>query len=67
MSHPSTASLSTAGASQTPTPAASSPAPTSAAAPRLSADGEPILCGHCGRTATNGISCEGYCVADSGY
>jgi len=34
--------------------------PTAAAA-------EPILCGHCGRTASNGISCEGYCVADSGY
>jgi len=28
---------------------------------------EPILCHHCGRTASNGISCEGYCVADSGY
>lgn len=28
---------------------------------------EPILCRHCGRTASNGISCEGTCVADSGY
>jgi hypothetical protein len=28
---------------------------------------EPVLCHHCGRTATNGISCEGYCVADSNY
>ena len=28
---------------------------------------EPILCHHCGRTASNGISCEGYCVADSNY
>jgi hypothetical protein len=28
---------------------------------------EPVLCLHCGRTATNGISCEGACVADSGY
>ncbi|MEB3271239.1 MAG: hypothetical protein VKJ44_06290 [Synechococcus sp.] len=28
---------------------------------------EPILCGHCGRTAGNGISCQGFCVADSGY
>lgn len=28
---------------------------------------DPILCGHCGRTATNGISCQGMCVADSGY
>jgi hypothetical protein len=26
-----------------------------------------ILCGHCGRTASNGISCQGICVADSGY
>lgn len=31
------------------------------------ADSEAILCHHCGRTATNGISCEGACVADSGY
>jgi len=28
---------------------------------------DPILCRHCGRTASNGISCEGSCVADSGY
>jgi hypothetical protein len=26
-----------------------------------------VLCGHCGRTASNGISCQGLCVADSGY
>jgi hypothetical protein len=30
-------------------------------------DPEPVLCHHCGRTASNGISCEGACVADSGY
>ncbi|MBM5802063.1 MAG: hypothetical protein FJ077_14835 [Cyanobacteria bacterium K_DeepCast_35m_m2_023] len=28
---------------------------------------EPVLCNHCGRTASNGISCIGACVADSGY
>lgn len=28
---------------------------------------EPVLCGHCGRTASNGIVCQGICVADSGY
>jgi len=28
---------------------------------------EPILCPHCLRTATNGIKCQGICVADSGY
>jgi len=28
---------------------------------------ERVLCLHCGRTASNGISCEGYCVADSNY
>jgi hypothetical protein len=28
---------------------------------------EAILCGHCGRTASNGLSCQGICVADSGY
>ncbi|MEB3325740.1 MAG: hypothetical protein VKM17_10465 [Cyanobacteriota bacterium] len=31
------------------------------------ADPDPILCGHCGRTARNGMSCQGMCVADSGY
>jgi len=28
---------------------------------------DPVLCQHCGRTAGNGISCQGICVADSGY
>jgi hypothetical protein len=28
---------------------------------------EAILCGHCGRTASNGLLCQGICVADSGY
>lgn len=28
---------------------------------------EPVLCSHCGRTASNGLSCIGACVADSGY
>ncbi len=28
---------------------------------------DPVLCVHCGRTANNGISCQGSCVADSGY
>ncbi|MEI8251778.1 MAG: hypothetical protein WCF98_11460 [Synechococcus sp. ELA057] len=28
---------------------------------------EPVLCGHCGRTASNGLVCQGICVADSGY
>ncbi len=28
---------------------------------------DPVLCNHCGRTASNGISCQGICVADSGY
>ena len=26
-----------------------------------------VLCGHCGRTADNGITCQGMCVADSDY
>jgi hypothetical protein len=26
-----------------------------------------ILCSHCKRTATNGIKCLGFCVADSDY
>ena len=28
---------------------------------------DPVLCGHCGRTANNGLVCIGMCVADSGY
>lgn len=28
---------------------------------------EAVLCQHCGRTASNGIACQGACVADSGY
>jgi hypothetical protein len=28
---------------------------------------DPVLCAHCGRTSTNGIVCQGICVADSGY
>jgi hypothetical protein len=46
---------------------AQAPSNSGNAAMRLSPQGEQILCNHCGRTATNGISCEGYCVADSGY
>jgi hypothetical protein len=47
----------TPGATDNRAPATGDPAP----AP------EPILCHHCGRTANNGISCQGSCVADSGY
>lgn len=28
---------------------------------------EEILCLHCLRTTTNGIKCQGICVADNGY
>ncbi|WP_255092184.1 hypothetical protein [Synechococcus sp. J7-Johnson] len=46
------------------------PVPRSAAvaqqAPELEPS-EPVLCNHCGRTARNGIRCQGYCVADSEY
>jgi hypothetical protein len=28
---------------------------------------EKILCPHCRRTATNGVKCQGICVADSDY
>ncbi|WP_170953627.1 hypothetical protein [Synechococcus sp. UW179A] len=31
------------------------------------AEQERVLCSHCGRTASNGISCIGMCVADSDY
>ncbi|MFN9644678.1 MAG: hypothetical protein ACK6BG_06065 [Cyanobacteriota bacterium] len=38
-----------------------------ACVPAPGADPDPILCAHCGRTARNGLSCQGMCVADSGY
>ena len=28
---------------------------------------EKVLCNHCGRTASNGIRCQGICVADNDY
>ncbi|AFZ24226.1 hypothetical protein Cylst_1980 [Cylindrospermum stagnale PCC 7417] len=28
---------------------------------------EKVLCSHCQRTATNGIKCQGICVADNDY
>jgi hypothetical protein len=55
-----TAGADPAGADPQP---ASRPLPTPA--PQLQP--EPVLCHHCGRTASNGVSCEGMCVADSGY
>ena len=33
----------------------------------LASDKEPILCNHCKRTASNGVSCLGMCVADNDY
>ena len=33
----------------------------------LTSDKDPILCNHCGRTASNGIRCLGMCVADNDY
>ncbi|PSB37059.1 hypothetical protein [Aphanothece minutissima] len=52
-----------------PAPAPNQPiaaAPAAAATPPGPA-ADPVLCHHCGRTAGNGISCQGICVADSGY
>jgi len=42
-------------------------APVAAAAAPLAAPADPVLCTHCGRTASNGLVCIGMCVADSGY
>ncbi|MEI6032103.1 MAG: hypothetical protein WCQ20_13220 [Synechococcaceae cyanobacterium ELA739] len=57
--------------SATPVPTCASPQAGEATATRPSAEvaasADPVLCGHCGRTASNGISCQGICVADSGY
>jgi hypothetical protein len=48
-------------------PAASPGAATVATHAEQPAAADPVLCGHCGRTASNGLSCIGACVADSGY
>ncbi|MFN9618647.1 MAG: hypothetical protein ACK55X_02900 [Synechococcaceae cyanobacterium] len=47
---------------------AGAPIATDAEAPLAAlAPDDPVLCGHCGRTARNGLTCIGMCVADSGY
>jgi hypothetical protein len=46
---------------------APSPQPTQGQVGPASTTTDRVLCGHCGRTASNGISCQGSCVADSGY
>jgi hypothetical protein len=46
-------------------PAVAPPAAAAGEPPQAAAD--PVLCGHCGRTASNGLVCIGMCVADSGY
>jgi hypothetical protein len=53
-----------------PSQAPSLPGTAAGTMPATAAAGEsldPVLCQHCGRTAGNGISCIGMCVADSGY
>jgi len=56
---------------ETTTVSAATAASPGAAAGAAHADepaaNDPVLCGHCGRTASNGLSCIGACVADSGY
>lgn len=54
---------------ETPTkeaPTAAKPGAATLGAPATPAP-DPVLCNHCGRTASNGLSCIGACVADSGY
>lgn len=54
------------GPAPAPTPAGpTNVQPAAAGTPGPTTD--PVLCQHCGRTASNGISCQGICVADSGY
>ncbi len=50
-----------------PSSTATATAPATAAATPPGPAADPVLCQHCGRTAANGISCQGICVADSGY
>jgi hypothetical protein len=47
--------------------AQAAPGMVAAASAPLAPQQDPILCGHCGRSASNGLSCIGMCVADSGY
>ena len=53
-----------------PAPSPARPTAPHAVSPTAATPGpaaDPVLCQHCGRTAGNGISCQGICVADSGY
>ncbi|MBM5816899.1 MAG: hypothetical protein VKO26_06390 [Cyanobacteriota bacterium] len=56
---------SSSGRSAAISPSACDVAPADAATEADSLD--PVLCTHCGRTARNGLTCQGICVADSGY
>ncbi|WP_126387684.1 hypothetical protein [Pseudanabaena sp. ABRG5-3] len=54
--------------SKTSYPITSIPKPEPTASPTLTElKQELILCQHCLRTASNGIKCQGICVADSNY
>jgi hypothetical protein len=44
-----------------------SPGPGPTEAGKRAAAADPVLCRHCGRTASNGRTCEGICVSDSQY
>ena len=52
-----------------PSPAAqtSDPPPQAEESAPARQEQDPVLCGHCGRTASNGLVCIVMCVADSGY
>ena len=56
--------------SVTPASSTASKEPPPSATPRDAgpdSGNDPILCSHCGRTARNGLTCQGMCVADSDY
>jgi len=50
-----------------PDPAAIAPHGSGGSGDVAASAQEPVLCEHCGRTASNGLVCIGMCVADSGY
>ncbi|MBD2325796.1 hypothetical protein [Alkalinema sp. FACHB-956] len=52
---------------QIPAAASSANSMSSATSQTDTAPAEKVLCPHCLRTATNGIKCQGICVADSNY
>ena len=62
----STTSLSTSAPAQLTPPQTTPQVKSAGDGDKVAGTGK-VLCDHCGRTADNGVTCQGMCVADSDY